>query len=108
MRPETCIRIVNKEMRKFYPSRITDAGSLSIAAGLAKREVIVALRKLQKRCFLAELKYDPQPMYVDVTGTTEILRKLHGISDRWRCYGRVYFLLRVAEMVKANEPTNRP
>lgn len=101
MRPENCRRIINKEMRKFYNSNVTDLPDLSIMYCFKKPEVYKALKHLEKKTERMEREFyegrEITDMYPDVTSVEDILGGMFYVSDRWCCAGRIKFVLRVVD-----------
>ncbi len=106
MRPEKCVRIVNKEMRRFYNYNIINLPDLSILSCFKKRDVYKALKILEKKYETRERRLNEEygffngnydDMYPDVVTIKDILSNFNHIADRWRCVGRIRFILRVID-----------
>lgn len=113
MKPQKAIRLVNKEMKKFYKISVIDYPDLSSLKCFLKRDVYKALKQLERKCELMELdsfyeeggdkNYRIEPMYQDAISVRDILSTMHHISDRWSCAGRIKFVLRVLEDMEVEE-----
>ncbi len=110
MRPECATSIINKAFHKFMIRHEWSKGlgaSLDMFSTKQMRQAVDLL--LKKYMCEEKLHYknsiysfsDKQitqilrPMYEDETSYTQILDRLHYISDRWGCSGRLGFLKRV-------------
>lgn len=99
MRPQKAIRLVNKEMKKFYKISVIDYPDLSSLKCFLKRDVYKALKQLEQR-YKHSLHEESIEYYKDATSVKDIMCSVHHISDRWKSYGRIRFLLRVLEQLK--------
>lgn len=108
MRTQEACRLIDKEMRKFYKASITNLPDLSILRCFKQKRIYSALKQLEELCVRNENNirigraYEVKPitdMYPDIVSVEETLFAFHYISDRWRCAGRIKFILRVLESI---------